>query len=170
MLDHYRQIGEIDIISCWNTLWLEQNDDYFCSVSMTFLTPEITELTESDTGGPGICMFNKTILFNPEVWNVIRSSAFPLADDMAFSIIAAMECGSRTYFLPSYRMLTFQRTKKKTALNQRHGHYKQLFNLYKSLLKSGYKPVLSRLSDLDSKSYSAERKAAQILPKNKNPW
>ena len=170
MLDHYRQIEEMDIISCWNTLWLEQNDDYFCHVSMTFLTPEITELTESDTGGPGICMFNKKILFNPAVWNVIRSSAFPLADDMAFSIIAAMECGSRTYFLPSYRMLTFQRTKKKTALNQRHGHYKQLFNLYKSLLKSGYKPVLSRLSDLDSKSYSAERKAAQILPKNKNPW
>jgi glycosyltransferase involved in cell wall biosynthesis len=170
MFDHFRQVEEMDIISCWNTLWLEQNDDYFCQVSMTFLTPEITELTESDTGGPGICMFNKKILFNPGVWNVIRSTAYPLADDMAFSIIAAMECGSRTYFLPSYRMLKFQRTKKKTALNQRHGHYKQLYNLFKSLFKSGYKPVLSRLSDLDSESYSAERKAAQILPKNKNPW
>jgi len=136
---------------------------------MGFTTPEITELTETDTCGPGICMFNKQVLFNPKILNMPPPD-FPKADDMGFSLIAALECGSRSYYLPSYGMLKFHKQNVKEALYNRPGHYEDLYGLYKLLLNNGYKPVLSRSSSQSVNKDSPEQRAVQVLPAVKHPW
>jgi len=172
MFDTFQTLQPIDLLSCWNTLWVEWKTDYFSCVSMSFKRPEIKELTETDTCGPGICMFNKRILSSPKILNMPPSN-FPKADDMAFSLIAALEFGSRSYYLPSYGMLKFHEQRDEAALYDRSGHYEDLYAFYKFLLNSGYRPVLSKLSRQSvSEHYedSPEFRAVQILPVVKHSW
>jgi hypothetical protein len=170
MFENFQNVSDVDMISCWNSLWIECTEHYLSHVSLTFLKPEITELTECDTCGPGICMFSKQILMNPRVLDVINSPDYPRADDMGFSIIVAMEHGSRRYFLPSYGMLKFHEMSEKAPLYKHPNHYRELYALYKSLYKSGYTPVLGRLPSSATKSDSPEQRAAQLPPAVKHPW
>jgi hypothetical protein len=169
MYDSFKNLRSIDIISCWNTLWVDWTNDYLTNVSMGFNTNEITEITQTDTCGPGICMFNKQILLNQRILDVVRPLDYPQATDMAFSLIAALEFGSRGYFLPSYGMLKIHQQYTKGALNAETGHYHDRYALYKSLFSSGYEPVLSRLSAKSSRD-TPEWRAAQLLPAVRNQW
>lgn len=169
MFDTFRTLRPVDILSCWNTLWVDWQNNYFSAVSLAFTTPEITELTECDTCGTGICMFNKSMLLNPKILEIAMCSNFPQAYDMGFSLIAAMECDSRRYYLPSHGMLKFHKQYTKKALSAYTGHYEDRYGLYKSLFNCGYKPVLSKLLS-ESKSTTPEWRAARILPVVKHHW
>ena len=169
MFDTFLTLGVADILSCWNTLWVEWQDDYFSTVSMSFEIPEITEVTECDTCGTGISMFRKPVLLNQRVLEVATRPKFPKAYDMGFSLIAAVEYGSRRYYLPSYGMLKIHKQYTQGALSARSGHYDDRYALYKSLFNSGYEPVLSRLSAKSSRD-TPEWRAAQLLPAVKHQW
>jgi hypothetical protein len=114
-------------------------------------------------------MFNKQILLNQKILDVVRPLDYPQANDMAFSLIAALEFGSRGYFLPSYGMLKIHQQYTKVALNAETGHYDDRYALYKSLFNSGYEPVLSRLSAKSNKD-TPEWRAVQLLPAVKHQW
>lgn len=170
MFTTFQKLRSIDILSCWNTLWVDCNDDFFVMVPLIFESPEITVLTQSDTCGPGICMLGKQLLMNSKILNM-HPQAYPLADDMALSIIASMECGSRSYYLPSYGLLKFHKQHLKGALHKQQEHYDDLYSLYKFLWKKGYKTVLSRLSyQISKKKSTPESHAAQTLQKIKRKW
>jgi hypothetical protein len=165
----FRTLRPVDILSCWNTLWVEWKDDYFSTVSMGFTTPEIDELIQTDTCGPGICMFNRETIMTPRLLQVVMRPEYVEATDMAFSLIAAIETGSRSYYLPSYGMLKFHREYKKEALTGKDGHYDARHALYKSLLKDGYRPVLSKACSRENREGPAW-KAGQKLLAMKHKW
>jgi hypothetical protein len=162
MFDTFNTLRPIDIISCWNTLWVEWTEDYLREVSLSFQTPQIAEVTPTDTIGPGISMFSKRILLSPRVLEMSRD--FPRADDMAFPLIAAMEWGSRSYFVPSYSMLKMHDQGVVDSLNTRASHYEELYSQYKNLLKQGYQPVLERNDDAGPEFGASARRAAGKLP------
>ncbi len=124
---------------------------------MNFMTPEITEITETDTGGSGICMYNKQLLLNPKIWKL--SQQFPMVVAMGFSLIASLEHGSRTYYLPSYQMLKFHPQQNKSAICKQSEFFNEKHNLYKLLINEGYQPVLTR----QSKNNSLAQKATKLL-------
>jgi hypothetical protein len=167
MYDAFRTLTPVDIISCWNSLWVEWTEDHFSSVALTFDIPDIAEITQTDTIGPGICMFNKGILANSRILNM--SEGFSKADDMAFPLIAALEWGSRRYFLPSHNMLKMHDQGVINPLNKNHGHYDELYAQYRLLLDEGYQPVLAGI-DPSSEADSPERRAARSLPLLTLPW
>ncbi len=65
-------LGSKDLLSCWNTLWVDWNEENFSCASLNFETPGITQLTQTDTIGPGICMFNKELLLNARILDLSR--------------------------------------------------------------------------------------------------
>ncbi len=168
MFENHRKLKPVDLLSCWNNLWVEWTEEYLQAVSLTFLNPQITELTQSDIAGPGICMYRKDIL-TPEVLKVVMGMEFPSADDMGFSLGAAMAHGSQSYYLPSSGMLDFHEQSQTAALYKHPGHYVALYAMYKALWKRGYQPVLSRLSPRELKT-SPEGKAAEMLVPRKILW
>lgn len=168
MFQAHSSLRRQDIVSCWNTLWTEYNEDHFKFVSMTFQSDEVSELTESDTIGPGISMFDKGILFSSKVLRM--SEQFEQADDMAFPLIAYQEWGSRSYFLPSSGMLQFHDQRLKNPLSFRHGHYKALYAQYKTLWKDGYQPVLSREPGASTSAFLSAQSAAETLSELRREW
>jgi glycosyltransferase involved in cell wall biosynthesis len=168
MYETYRTLGPMDLLSCWNTIWVDWNEDNFSCVSLTFDTPAITQLTQTDTIGPGICMFNKQLLFNARILDF--SSGFPKADDMAFPLIAAVEWGSRSYFLPSYKMLEMHYEYNRNPLYTVSGHSAELYAQFKGLLKEGYQPVLSRNAAGLPARETPEQYAARLLPALTYSW
>lgn len=115
-------------------------------------------------------MFNKKILLNGKVLRNVICPEFSGADDMGFSLIAAMECGSRGYYLPSYQMLSLHEESRKNALYSRDGHYVELYALYKSLFKNGYRPVLSKFSSGSEAMDKPEWRATRVLPVIRHEW
>jgi glycosyltransferase involved in cell wall biosynthesis len=168
MYENFRTLGSKDLLSCWNTLWVDWNEDNFSCVSLTFETPGITRLTQTDTIGAGICMFNKELLVNARILDLSRG--FPKADDMAFPLVAAVEWGSRSYFLPSYRMLEMHYEYNRNPLYTVSGHTTELYAQFKELLQEGYQPVLSRTGASALESETPERDAARRLPAMKYSW
>jgi len=166
MFQSYLKLDPVDILSCWNMLWAEWTENFFSAVSLTFKTPQITELTKSDVAGPGICMFNKHIL-TPNVLESVMPVKYHGADDMGFSLAAYLEHKSQAYYFPSYGMVEFHPQYQKKALDARVGRYKDLHALYKLMFKNGYVPVASRFSkNIDS----PEARALAILSKHKFSW
>ncbi|MBM4299948.1 MAG: glycosyltransferase [Deltaproteobacteria bacterium] len=168
MYDNFRTLGSKDLLSCWNSLWVDWNEDNFSCASLTFETPGITQLTQTDTIGPGICMFNKALLLNARILDLSRG--FPKADDMAFPLVAAVEWGSRSYFLPSYKMLEMHYEYNRNPLYTVPGHSAELYAQFKGLLKEGYQPVLSRNAAGGVETETPERDAAQRLPAMQYSW
>jgi glycosyltransferase involved in cell wall biosynthesis len=168
MYENFRTLGSKDLLSCWNTLWVDWNEDNFSCVSLTFETPGITRLTQTDTIGAGICMFNKELLVNARILDLSRG--FPKADDMAFPLVAAVEWGSRSYFLPSYRMLEMHYEYNRNPLYTVLGHTTELYAQFKELLNEGYQPVLSRMAAGGVGTGTPEGDAAQRLPAMKYSW
>ena len=170
MYEAHQKLRPFDILSCWNTLWVNWTEEYIENVGINFNTdPEITDLVETDTCGAGICMFSKSILFNENIQNN-PPREFIHAHDMAFGPISAIEHGSRMFFLPSFGMLRFHNQMKKSQLSQETGHYDDLYALYKFLIYSkGYKPVLSRRS-LGDRVDSPETRISKILNRERIIW
>lgn len=162
MFDTFITLRPVDIISCWNTLWVEWTDDYLRQVSLSLETPQIAEITPTDTIGPGISMFSKRILLSPRLMEMSRD--FPRADDMAFPLIASMEWGSWSYFVPSYSMLKMHDQGVVDSLNTRESHYEELYSQYRRLLEQGYQPVLARNDYSSQDLSSAARRAVGKLP------
>jgi hypothetical protein len=169
MYEKFLKLKETDILSCWNLLWTKYTKDYFSAVGLTFFTPEITQITQSDVCGTGICMFNRKIIFNSAVFDIATARQFPNAYDMAFSIAASMEHGSNGYYLPSYGMLIFHEDHKKNALHQIPGIYDARNGLYKALFKKGYVPVTSR-ADYIKRKDSPEHLAVNLLKPITQKW
>jgi glycosyltransferase involved in cell wall biosynthesis len=168
MYENFHALRPMDLLSCWNSIWVEWTEDFFTCASLNFMTPEITALTQTDTIGPGICMFNKQILLNARIMDLSRG--FPKADDMAFPLVAALEWGSRSYFLPSYNMLEFHYEYNRNSLYEVSGHTQALYDQYNSLLKEGYQPVLSRNPANSSSGETPEQYAVRLLPAVKYCW
>jgi hypothetical protein len=168
MWENFRTLKPVDLLSCWNTLWVDWGEDELAWVSLTFLTPEITALTQTDTIGPGICMFHKELLATPGIMSI--SPEFPKADDMAFSLLAALQWGSRSYYLPSYGMLKLHQDHSLQPLYSVSGHYDDLYSQFKSLLRKGYPPVLSREPHPPLKGEAPEQQATRVLPREKYHW
>jgi hypothetical protein len=168
MYENFLVLGPRDLLSCWNTLWVDWNEADFSCVSLNFDTPEITRLTQTDTIGPGICMFSKELLVNARILDLSRG--FAKADDMAFPLVAALEWGSRSYFLPSYRMLEMHYEYNQNPLYTVSGHTTELYAQFKGLLKEGYQPVLSRTGAGSPENETPERDAARRLPAMRYSW
>jgi glycosyltransferase involved in cell wall biosynthesis len=168
MFREFKQLKHADLLSCWNRFWVEWNEDYYSSLSLTFKTPGIVDLTKCDVAGPGICMFNKAIL-TPRVLDVVTNPEFPGAFDMGFSLICALEHDSQCYYLPSYGMIETHEQNRKSALARYPEYRRDLHALFKSMWKQGYRPVLSRLSTLELRD-SSEQKAIELLKPRKLSW
>jgi hypothetical protein len=147
---------------------VDWNEDHFSCVSLTFDTPGITRITQTDTVGPGICMFKKQLLLNDRIMNLSRG--FPKADDMAFPLVAALEWGSRSYFLPSYNMLKMHYESSRNSLYTVSGHSDHLYAQFKGLLKEGYQPILSRNTAGSPETETPEQYAARHLKAVKYSW
>ena len=169
MFKTFCTLGPLDILSCWNTLWVEWTADFLSVVSLTFHEPQITEVTKSDVAGPGICMFNKQILTPNVLKGVMPTGEYSRADDMAFSLAAYLEHQSQTYYLPSYGMIEYHVQSKKNALYAQNGHYTDLYALYKAMLNRGYKPVMSRSSSL-ANNVTPEKKVVELIEQEKFSW
>lgn len=172
MFSSFQKLRPPDILSCWNRLWSEWNEDTYSSISLNFKTPAVTSLTKCDVAGPGICMFHKMIL-SPRVLDVVMNPEFPRAYDLAFSLIVSMEHGGDCYYLPSFGMLDFHDERRQEPLmpspKKNATAYDDLNALFKSMLKQGYQPVVSRLSMNDTDS-SPEQQALKLLPSHTLPW
>lgn len=169
MYGRSKSLRPVDLLSCWNNLWVDYADDHFTEVSLSFQNPLVEEVVETDTCGMGICMFNKGLL-NAQLLERAIPADHEQADDMAFPLVAWLESGSRSYFLPSYEMLKMHPEHIKGALFSREGHYDSLYGLYKSLLQNGYQPVLSRGRTSSGENETAEQRAARLLPKKTHRW
>lgn len=158
----------VDIVSCWTALWTEWNDRSLTKVRMGFTRPEPAELTECDYFGPGICMFNRRILFEPGILDPrperLRS------DSSWFPWVTAMELGSRKYYLPTYGRLRVHEEHRHAALGDTPGFRTELYAAYKRMWKRGYRPVLGRLGAEPVPDGSPEMRAARSLPRETDPW
>ena len=113
-------------------------------------------------------MFNKALLLNARVLDLSRG--YPKADDMAFPLIAALEWGSRSYYLPSYKMLEMHYEYNRNSLYTVSGHSAELYAQFKGLLKEGYQPVLSRNAPGLPEQETPEQYAARLLPAVTYSW
>jgi hypothetical protein len=170
MYSEFKKLGRVDILSCWTMLWTQYTDNNLCFVGLTFNTPDIVEITECDVCGTGICMYSRELLFNLRVFNIATARNYPNAYDMAFSIIAWMESGSRGYFLPSFGKLGFHPEHKKSSIHELSGHHDARFRLFKSLYKQGYVPVMSRSPALMKEKNTHEWRAVQQLEPKRRLW
>jgi len=169
MFKTFCTLGPSDILSCWNTLWVEWTDDFLSYVSLTFHNPQITEVTKSDVAGPGICMFNKQILTPNVLRGVMPTGEYSRAYDMAFSLAAYLEHQSQTYYLPSYGMIETHVQSRHHPLSAQEGHYTGRHALYKAMLNRGYIPVLSRSTFL-ANNVTPEKKVIEFIEQEKFPW
>lgn len=158
MVETWQGLEDIDILSAWTSLWVSWDGDELCEVQLNFKTAELVAPTEIDVAGPGIAMFDRRLLLESKVWDVVRSREFPGADDMAFSLAASLACGSRSYALPSHGMLSFHDEWRHGALYHQPGHNEILYAQYKALLAEGYRPVLSREGPGRSRSADLARR------------
>lgn len=169
MYDQFLLLERNDILSCWTSIWAEWDERSFAPIGLTFLTDESRDMVEVDTIGPGISMFRRDMLVDPNVLDAIMSPVHPRADDMAFSMIPCLVQGSRKYFLPCYGMLRFHRQWRKKSLTARPKRFEHLHAMYKDHLRVGYEPVLTRQARMGN-SDSMERKLARRLPRQHFEW
>jgi glycosyltransferase involved in cell wall biosynthesis len=167
MFQAHNSLRPVDILSCWNTIWTSWNDEFFTDVSLTFATSEISELTQTDTIGTGICMFNKQVLFTSRIMEMFKD--YRNAYDMAFPLVANLVWGSRGYFFPCYGMLKMHPDSSVHSLCAVPGHYDERYSLFKKLLQEGYRPVISEDSDRFERE-SPEHRAVRVLPAVKHAW
>jgi hypothetical protein len=163
----HKTLEPTDILSCWNELWVSWDDEHYSEVSLDFATPGIAEITQCDACGPGISMFNRQVAMIPTVLEISMRPEYQKADDMGFAFAAALGADSRCYYYPAHGKLKFHKQWSKGALDTRAGRYADLYALYKSFLRQGYQPVMSRLPEgVDS----PEKRAARMLDVTRHDW
>ncbi len=137
-------LEKYDIVSGWNSIWTHWTDTEYHYVDATFKMPEVTQLTKTDTCGSGISMFNKDLILHARAQQhlVIRERA--PAGDMALGLLANMLWGGTTYAIPMYGRAKFHPEWAKSALHLRPKAYTKRGELYKAMLQTGYKPLITR--------------------------
>jgi glycosyltransferase involved in cell wall biosynthesis len=172
MLSSFRELEPTDILSCWNELWLEWGEKHLRSVALDFLTPGIEEMILSDTIGPGIAMFKRSLLLEPTIMDMAmqKNQEQPIVSDMGFPLTASMTSKSHKYYFPAYGRLAFHEEAHKGAIYQIPKRHSDLLNLYKGLKKSGYIPVMDQLDDLPENQAERVKWAAETLPSKEYPW
>lgn len=150
MWQTYQHLPINSILSCWCTLWSVWQENSLTKTDINFKQQIINELMLCDTAGPGISMFNKTIIMHPRILDM--TPEFKKSDDMGFSIIANLTNKSQVYYFPSWQRLKFHDTEKnKHAISTEKSYFDNVYAVWKALWKEGYKPVIERLSSEDKK-------------------
>ena len=172
MFEAFRSLGPLDMLSCWNDLWIDWDENNLKTVSLDFLTPGIPEMIPTDTIGPGIAMLNRQAILNPRVMDVAmqRNQKQPIVSDMGFPLMASMVHGSRCHYFPAWGKLSFHNQAQKGAIYQIPGRHRDLLTLYKGLYKSGYMPVMSNLDKLSPIEAERVQWAAETLPATSYSW
>ncbi|NIA69071.1 glycosyltransferase [Pelagibius litoralis] len=170
MYERFQRLAPHDILSLWTTIWAEWDDTGFSTVSLTFMNDEVSEPVEVDTVGPGLSMFHRDTLLDPEVFGTIMSPPFPKVDDMAFGIVTSMKLGTRKYFMPCYGMLRSHKQTRTKALATRSGRYDDLHAYYKQVLAEGFEPLLVRQARDCPGESTVEQKLARRLPPQRFRW
>lgn len=159
----FKSVRPIDILGCWNTLWLAYDNVNLKIASVTLNDAKITQLTETDINGAGCCMFSRELLSNPAIMGITARQ-----DDMAFSLQAALEYGSRNYYFPSHQRVAFHHERQLHAIHDLPDKTIEKLNLYRQLWLAGYQPVIERLAE-EGKPLPAEIQHATTVEQVWNP-
>jgi hypothetical protein len=134
-----------DIVSCWNMLWSHWTDNEHHHVSATLFDSELTELTKTDTCGPGISMFNRQVILDAGARKSLITWSIPDVGDMALGLLSHMIWGGTTYAMPMYRRVAFSPEHKKHALHETEPNFvADRYRLFKEMYEQGYQPVITR--------------------------
>lgn len=138
-------LGEYDIVSSWNMLWTSWTDDELSNVSASLLDPELTELTKTDTCGPGISMFNKKLVLDARAQKYLITWNIPDAGDYALGLLSHLLWSGTTYAIPAYKRIAFSQEFQKNALHLNEPNFvSDRMRLFKEILHHGYVPVIKR--------------------------
>ncbi len=167
MLAHYSQLTPRDMLSCWNQIFVNWDDDDLFVASLNFLDPLATEMIQTDHVGTGICMYHKSILFTSLISRVTATP--PVIGDYALPVLASMEVGTRCFFMPCHGMLAFHEESKEHSICRKPGFNKTAVAVLKGLINDGYRPVVSRDIPNVTDPASPEFKALQRLVARAHP-
>jgi len=172
MFEAFRSLGNLDMLSSWNELWIDWDEKSLETVSLDFLTPGINEVIPTDTIGPGIVMLNRQVILDSRVMDVAmqRNQQQPIVSDMGFPLMASMVHGSRCHYFPAWGKLSFHDQAQKGAIYQIPGRHRDLLTLFKGLYKSGYTPIMSNLDKLSPIEAERVQWAAETLPASSYSW
>jgi len=161
-------LGRYDIVSCWNMLWAEWDDNQLSHVSATLFDPDVTMLIQTDTCGPGICMFNRDLVMDARAQNHLITWNIPDAGDYALGLLPHFLWGGATYAMPAFKRLAFSKEHKKHALHEKEPNFvSDRMRLFKEMLHNGYTPVIRREEFLDD---SPEMQLIRRMDLKSNRW
>ncbi len=171
LLDMYQtlmSLGQYDIVSCWNMLWAEWDDDQVSHVSATLFDPHVNTLIKTDTSGPGISMFHRNLVLDARAQNHLITWNIPDAGDYALGLLSHMLWGGTTYAIPAYQRATFSQEFQRNALHIKEKNFvTDRLRLFKEMLHNGYTPVIER------KNLSEDSPEMQLIKRmdlKSNPW
>jgi hypothetical protein len=167
LYDALGRLQPVDIVSCWTALWTAWDDATLTKVRMGFTRPAPAVLTECDYIGPGLCMFNRRILFAPGVLDLPPEAL--RSDSSWFPWETAMRLGTRKYYVPTHGRLQRHPEHTHAALMNQPGFRTELYAAYKRAWQRGYQPVLAR-QRAAAAADSPEQWAARHLTAETDPW
>ena len=171
MYQAHQSLGKYDILSCWNNLWKEWTDQYLDFVGVNLFNSDITEITRCDTCGTGISMYNRELVMNPRVLEVVVRSEYPAGADIGFGLISQMVWGGNVYYFPAHDRLSFHKQFKKGAIHEGTDYVHQRGQIMKALLEEGYSPVMNDpIFKTQDHSNCPELYALENLPTTRNEW
>ncbi len=136
-------LGKYDLVSSWNTIWTNWTATELRYASASFWKPELTQLMQTDTCGPGISMFNKELICGGAEY-LINAKGGLEADDMTLGLLPNLLWNGATYAMPMYGRADFHPDFQKNALHHKPNFYPNRLAMYKQMLHDGYKPVITR--------------------------
>jgi len=162
----HQNLSANSILSCWCTLWSELKENSFNKIDINFKQQVINDLMICDTAGPGISMFNKSIVMHPRILDM--TPEFKKSDDMGFSLVANLVHKTRVYYYPSFGKIKFHdQEKTRHAISKEKTYFGFVHTVWKSLWQEGYKPVIERLTDEDKK---LQLLAMEKISGQENSW
>lgn len=170
MYKAYQKLEPTDILSCWNTIWSDWNNDTVTLMPINLWTPAINGIIPCDTCGTGIAMYNRNLVMNQQILDVVVRPQFPNAYDYGFGIIAQMIWGGSVYYFPAFGRLDFHRQHTSKAIHQVENFHQQKLQLLKTLWQSGYQPVLERKDELNLTEDSPFFDAMRSVSANCYKW
>jgi glycosyltransferase involved in cell wall biosynthesis len=168
MYDTLMDLGAYDIVSCWNMLWTKWTDTDLYHVSASLLDADLTDLTKTDTCGPGISMFNKRLVLDVRAQNHLITWNIPDAGDYGLGLLSQMLWKGTTYALPAFKRVGFSEEFQKNALHLKEPNFvSDRMNLFKEMLNNGYTPVIKREQLADN---SPEMTLMKRVQQRSNKW
>jgi len=131
-----------DIVSCWCSSFKTDPPNYFDTDPSDFLEQQ-TDEQEVDLIGPGISMFNKTLLI-PNVASIPEK--FRDVDNVWFSLMSTITAGTKKYYFPSFDMIRFTSDGKQPMFS-REGMNELKQNCVLHFHEQGYRSIKFRTVD-----------------------